>query len=100
MHEYYDSREEVVKKCIEQSKREVEELQKKEQTPFGLVREKNYNLRVYQQELEIEKICRTRTQKVFLLFYSKFFQIRFLISFFATQRLWKRDAERTFEIRC
>jgi hypothetical protein len=64
MHDYYDSREEAVKKCIERSKKEIEALkEKKDSVPFGVLRDKNYSLRVYQQEIEIEKICRTRTEK-------------------------------------
>lgn len=72
MHDYYDSREEAVKKCIEQSRRELEKLKQESPNQFGLLREKNYNMRVYQQELEIEKICRTRTQKVGFFYYFKF----------------------------
>jgi len=68
MHEYYDLREDAVQKCIERSKNEVEELKQQSEAQFRLLREKNYNLRLYQQELEIEKICRARTQKVNILF--------------------------------
>lgn len=65
MHDYYDQRESAVKACIEKARKEVESLkQLGANVPLDQLKEKNYNLRVYQQELQIEKISRARTEKV------------------------------------
>lgn len=63
MRDYYESRESAVKKCIEYAKKEVEKAQQLADAPKYFLKEKIYNLRLYQQEMEIEHIDRNRTFK-------------------------------------
>ncbi|CAF0944865.1 unnamed protein product [Brachionus calyciflorus] len=64
LRDYYDSRESAIKKCIEYSKNEVDKLKHTpDGTPLYLIKEKNYNVRLYQQELEIDRIDQARTFK-------------------------------------
>ena len=75
MHSYYDLRENAVKKCIEKAKKDLENLKANPDAPRDQLKEKNYNLRIFEQELAIENIVRSRALKVFFfLILSKLLQ--------------------------
>jgi hypothetical protein len=62
LNEYYNSRESLINSCIRAS---LEQLEKsKTQSLNASIKEESYKIRVFQQELEIEKIIRARTFKV------------------------------------
>lgn len=63
MRDYYESRESAIKKCIDYAKNEVEKLKQNADTPIYLIKEKNFNLRYFQQELDIDQIDKARTIK-------------------------------------
>ncbi|RNA40472.1 coiled-coil domain-containing 58 [Brachionus plicatilis] len=63
LRDYYDSRESAIKKCIDYAKNEVEKLKQNPDTPLYLIKEKNFNFRFFQQELEIDSIDKSRTFK-------------------------------------
>ncbi len=67
--DYYDFRENEILKCIESTKKELEALKSNPNTK-NLVREKNTNLRMFHQELDVERIIRKNTYKV-MVFYSR-----------------------------
>ena len=63
MRDYYDLRENAIKECVEKCKKEIDLLKKNNDTPVSVLREKSFNMRLFQQELDIEQIHRERSYK-------------------------------------
>ena len=62
-HDYYMSRENAIKKCVESAKADLEKS-KKSNASLEELKEKRTNLRIFQEELDIESINRSRSLKV------------------------------------
>ena len=57
----------IISKCIDMAKKDIESVDR-ENTSMYVVKEKNFNLRQLNQELDIEKVYRERSTKV--IFYN------------------------------
>lgn len=66
--DYYDSRESSIKSCVEYASKELEKLKSSKDASLSSLSEKSHNLRIFQQELDIETIYKARGLKVFYIF--------------------------------
>jgi len=72
----------AIQKCIDSAKREVNSLKSpesgatNESTNVLQLRQANYNLRIFQQELQVEEIVKMKTFKVTKInFFNNYFRI-------------------------